>query len=68
MGITVLNNSDLDEVRPICNDCGILLCWGISITEYEEREAFWNAWRCEYCIKYEEDKKYETPRPRCCDN
>jgi hypothetical protein len=36
-------------LKPICNDCGVALCWDVSIYEYEEAEKFWDNWRCKDC-------------------
>lgn len=36
-------------VQPLCNDCGVALCWGISFDEYEEYTEFWDNWRCRDC-------------------
>jgi hypothetical protein len=36
-------------LTPICNDCGIMLCWDISDEEYQEAMAFWEAWICQEC-------------------
>lgn len=35
--------------QPICSDCGVALCWSISLREYAERQEFWDRWRCEAC-------------------
>jgi hypothetical protein len=34
---------------PVCDDCGIFLCWDISDEEYERDRAFWDSWRCKSC-------------------
>jgi len=36
-------------LTPICNECGIALCWDISDEDYEEAKEFWEAWKCEKC-------------------
>lgn len=36
-------------VTPICDSCGVSLCWDISRTEYLEAKPFWDAWRCQDC-------------------
>jgi hypothetical protein len=49
MGVFV-GPSTLDGgVTPICNSCGIALCWDISDGEYEEAKAFWDKWKCKEC-------------------
>ena len=35
--------------QPICNECGIALCWDISEIEYSEAEDFWDNWKCLTC-------------------
>jgi hypothetical protein len=40
----------MDEgVTPICNDCGVFLCWDLSESEAEEAREFWDAWICRDC-------------------
>lgn len=59
MGITVLPSNAPDELTPICNECGICLCWSITIDEYNVCPAFWNNWICQDCnggVKF--TKKY----------
>lgn len=34
---------------PICNLCGVTLCWDISEEEYLELLDFWDAWCCKEC-------------------
>lgn len=34
---------------PICNDCGVSLCWDISDEDYRHRQAKWDAWKCRDC-------------------
>ena len=41
--------SSLGGMTPICNDCGICLCWDISEEEYQEEKAFWDVWKCQDC-------------------
>ena len=36
-------------VTPICNDCGVVLCYDISKEDYEEQPLFWDKWKCETC-------------------
>lgn len=51
MGVTRTKSTLPDGWTPICNDCGVFLCWDISQSEYEERPAFWDAWICAECKK-----------------
>lgn len=36
-------------LTPICNSCGVSLCWDISELEYEECIEFWDEWICQDC-------------------
>lgn len=38
-----------DSFTPICNDCGVCLCYDISAQEYQDMQSFWDAWRCKDC-------------------
>lgn len=45
----VLFEPFLGGYTPICNSCGIKLCWDISEYEYEDNELFWDNWKCQQC-------------------
>lgn len=47
MGVTYSNF--LGGYTPICNSCGISLCWDISEYDYEESQEFWDDWICQDC-------------------
>jgi hypothetical protein len=49
MGVTVGNSTMIDCVTPICNSCGVCLCYDIGDTEYAENKSFWDDWRCADC-------------------
>ncbi len=49
MGVHVHHGTMPGGVTPICNDCGIALCWDISDADYAEATAFWDAWICQDC-------------------
>lgn len=49
MGVTKHNGTMPDGYTPICNTCGVTLCWDIHQTEYEHQKAFWDEWRCKEC-------------------
>ena len=49
MGVTTVASTMLGALTPICNECGITLCWDISEEEYEENPEFWEAWICRGC-------------------
>lgn len=48
MGV-INSNSFSDGYTPICNSCGVCLCWDIGPTEYAERREFWDDWECRDC-------------------
>ena len=49
MGVVVNQGTLPGGVTPVCNACGVSLCWDISEGEYAEDRAFWDAWRCRDC-------------------
>jgi len=49
MGIKVSGSTLPGGVTPVCNACGVALCWDISEGEYAQDRAFWDAWRCREC-------------------
>jgi hypothetical protein len=40
---------NIGDFTPICNNCGVCLCWDISRYEYEQNMPFWDNWKCEDC-------------------
>jgi hypothetical protein len=40
---------DLDGYQPICDKCGICLCYKIGEIEYSEHKEFWDSWICKEC-------------------
>jgi len=36
-------------LTPICERCGVSLCWDISEEEYEDAIQFWDDWICQDC-------------------
>lgn len=49
MGVHRHGGTPEGAVTPICNECGVSLCWDIPRIEYIEAKAFWDAWRCQEC-------------------
>ncbi len=49
MGITVSKSTIPGGVTPICDKCGVSLCWDISDDEYQADRPFWDAWICQDC-------------------
>lgn len=49
MGVHVHGGTMPGAVTPICNTCGIALCWDIAEEEYEESRPFWDGWICRDC-------------------
>ena len=43
-------------ITPICNNCGVSLCWSIENNDYKKYEEFWEQWKCEDCGKPEESE------------
>lgn len=36
-------------LTPICNSCGVSLCWDISVEDYKQDTMFWDSWVCRDC-------------------
>lgn len=49
MGVTVTPSTMSGGLTPICNQCGVCLCWDISEEEYAEDKRFWDEWICQDC-------------------
>lgn len=49
MAVTTHGGTMPGGVTPLCDTCGVSLCWDISRTEYLEARAFWDAWSCRDC-------------------
>lgn len=49
MGAYVTKGTIDGGLTPVCNDCGIHLCWDISDEEYAENPRFWDEWICQEC-------------------
>lgn len=49
MGVYTTSSTMPGALTPICNDCGIALCWDISEEEYSEAVEFWENWICQDC-------------------
>jgi hypothetical protein len=37
------------DYQPICQDCGIALCWTLDWFSYEDHKDYWDRWKCETC-------------------
>lgn len=37
------------EIKPVCSECGVYLCWSIDIYEYDQYKPFWDEWKCRDC-------------------
>lgn len=46
MGVTT---GCLGGMTPICDECGIKLCYEIDPDEYENYKEFWDGWKCQDC-------------------
>ena len=49
MGVTVNKSTTPGGVTPICDKCGVSLCWDISDDEYQMDRPFWDTWVCRDC-------------------
>jgi len=49
---------------PICNDCGISLCWDIPDEEAKRDAAFWGKWVCQECNGGEPMSLKQWQRPQ----
>jgi len=49
MGVHRHRGTPLGALTPICNACGVSLCWDIAVEEYEEAREFWDRWVCQDC-------------------
>jgi hypothetical protein len=49
MGVHQHRGTMTGALTPICNHCGVSLCWDIATEEYEQDRAFWDGWACEDC-------------------
>jgi hypothetical protein len=38
-----------DSYTPVCNSCGIHLCWDLEGFQYENEKPFWDEWECRDC-------------------
>ena len=36
-------------LTPICEECGVSLCWDLEENEALANEGFWNRWKCQDC-------------------
>jgi hypothetical protein len=64
MGATKGPGTMPGALTPICNDCGIALCWDIAEEEYFQNSRFWDAWKCEICNggdKFTRKDFYQNP-------
>lgn len=55
---------EFEEYTPICNDCGINLCWSLNVYDYLEHKKYWDEWKCNECDpnyfnKWSKDKRAE---------
>lgn len=60
--------SSMGGYTPICNNCGVAICWDISPYEYGEARPFWDDYCCKDCnpnykgaLKRFMNKKSDTP-------
>ena len=49
MGLHTHGGTMEGALTPICEACGVSLCWDIEENEALADEAFWNQWKCQDC-------------------
>ena len=49
MGVALMPHRISDSLTPVCNDCGVALCYDIGMDEYISNQEFWDNWRCDAC-------------------
>lgn len=49
MAAEVLESTIPGGKTPMCNYCGVRLCWDISDKEYLKDKNFWDDWICAEC-------------------
>lgn len=49
MGVHIHSRTIDEGLTPICNECGVSLCWDISDLEYISYKEFWDDWICQDC-------------------
>lgn len=49
MGVYEIDEGLGYEYKPICNKCGINLCYSLSFVEYLENKDYWDNWCCLEC-------------------
>ena len=49
MGLHTHRGTMQGALTPICESCGVSLCWDIEESEAIEYEEFWNQWVCQDC-------------------
>lgn len=49
MAVGEFRSTIFGGVTPVCNQCGVHLCWDISKEEYVACKRFWDNWICQEC-------------------
>lgn len=49
MGLHIHRGTMEGALTPICESCGVALCWDIEESEALKDEDFWNQWKCQDC-------------------
>lgn len=49
MGTQVTASTIPGGITPLCNECGVALCWDLPEEEYLQDKGFWDEWRCRDC-------------------
>lgn len=49
MGLITHRGTMPGAFTPICNECGVHLCWDVGEEEANQDRQFWDAWICQDC-------------------
>lgn len=49
MGLHIHGGTMSGALTPICNSCGVSLCWDVSVEDGRCDQDFWDQWTCQDC-------------------
>lgn len=49
MAVLISSSTLPGGVTPVCDRCGIRLCWDLSEADYRADQPFWDGWICQDC-------------------
>lgn len=50
MAVHTSRSTLMGGITPMCNECGVAMCWDISNEEYISDKQFWDKWLCQSCL------------------